>query len=113
MEKLVRRAATAAASLAIAAGALLAAGSSATAAALPGSAAVSARTGVVAQTGTADRHLGRYDADSSDGCSHHWSLSDRHDWDRDTYSRFSPWIWDQLETYGYIGHSGPQYFADE
>jgi hypothetical protein len=83
--KLVRRIASTAASLAFAGGALLTAGGAAHAAALPTGARVPARTGAVVETVTADHRGG-----------HHG-----HGWDRDRYERFYPWIWEQLKTFGY------------
>ncbi|MFD8218059.1 hypothetical protein ACFV2U_31175 [Streptomyces sp. NPDC059697] len=110
MNKLVRRIATAAASLAVAGGAFLTAGGSASAATLPADAPVPARAGVVAETGTTGWNHGRYDGDGSDGYRHHWSPWDRHVSGCYTYDRFCPWIWDQFE---YVSHLGPQHFVNE
>ena len=79
--KIVRRIATAAASLAFAGGALLTAVGSASAAALPTNAHVPARAGAMVQTGTAGGHHGQA-------------------WDRSTYDSFHPWIWEQMKAFG-------------
>ncbi|MQY36899.1 hypothetical protein SRB17_49010 [Streptomyces sp. RB17] len=84
--KLVRRITTTAASLAFAGGALLAAGGAAHAAALPAGAHVPARAGAVVETVTAGGHHGG-----------HYG----HVWDCERYERFYPWIWEQMETFGY------------
>ncbi|RPE38576.1 hypothetical protein EDD90_1480 [Streptomyces sp. Ag109_O5-1] len=102
MEKLVRRIATAAVSLALAGGALLTAGGFATAAALPVGAAVPARAGVSAETETAGWSQVRSDGHRSDVCRHHASSPDRHGISRHVYDRYDPWIIDQLVGFGYV-----------
>ncbi|MDT0467269.1 hypothetical protein [Streptomyces gibsoniae] len=111
MNKLVRRIATATAALAVAGGALFAAGGSATAAAPPPDARVTARSGVAVGTGTTGVHHGGYAGDGSDDYGRQSSRWDTLVWNRAMCDRFYPWIWDQLQTFGYVSRLSPQDFT--